>query len=481
MAEDEAQELPPEPVPPLSEEDLENRQACFDEIFSEYAALDVKQKSMNERKEKEAPPPHEEGEDVEQAPETTPNIALAYSELSFGTVNKLINLVKEKCGPLFPSKGLFLDLGSGAGKTCIAAGLIHPFEKVVGIETLQCLCDIETAAQGKYAEAALPEGVVKPEMNFIKGDFAIEEQLESILPEVAVCIVVATTFGEPEMQAITKHAQQMPEGASLIMITQMLEEFLVVDVNRDPRKRRAAATKKALARRGVEPQGIEIVLEPAENDPNGWRLKHSEDLELEWGTTTCYIYKKYTYPYCDVGDLCMATKLPEENDPDSYPAYFQGPTSITWMDCGMGVPCEVGKIDPFSEEDRKRAIKMYTQKVEEFKQSMKDSSTSAAAAAFEQIKSDMGETFPEDGKISYNVEEVNEAALLVKTLIDKCGGPANDVKVSRFMSSQFVEACKEADPDGTGMISEEGASSVFDKVKQNVIAFIESKLAELQA
>lgn len=497
MAEEEAQETPPEPVPPLSEEDLENRQTCFDEIFAGFAALEVKQKSMRERSEKEAPPPNEEGEEgVEQAPETTPNIALAYSELSFSIVNQLINLVKEKCGPLFPSKGIFLDFGSGAGKTCIAAGLIHPFEKVVGIETLQCLADVEAAAQGKYAEAALPEGVPKPEMNFIKGCFVTEfdTHLEAIAPEVAVAIVVATTFGEPEMQAVTKLAQKMPEGSSLIMITQMLEEFLVVDVNRDPRKRRAAATKKALARRGVEPEGIEIVLEPAENDPNGWRLKHSQDLELEWGTTTCYIYKKYTYPYCDEGDLCMATRLPEENDPETYPAYYAGSRvdaerpegeqrimSVRWMDCGLGVPCDVGKVDVFSEEDRKKAIKMYTQKVELCKECLKTASAPAAAEAFEQIKSQMGETFPEDGKIGYKVDQVSEAALLVKTLIDKCGGPAADPKVANFMSSKFVEACIEADTESTGMLSEAEAASTFDKVKQDVVSFMESKLAELQA
>lgn len=35
--------------------------------------------------------------------------------------------------------GVFVDLGSGTGKACIAAALLHPFEAVRGIETLEGL------------------------------------------------------------------------------------------------------------------------------------------------------------------------------------------------------------------------------------------------------------------------------------------------------------------------------------------------------
>eukprot|EP00441_Pelagodinium_beii_P038273 CAMPEP_0197648282 /NCGR_PEP_ID=MMETSP1338-20131121/27660_1 /TAXON_ID=43686 ORGANISM="Pelagodinium beii, Strain RCC1491" /NCGR_SAMPLE_ID=MMETSP1338 /ASSEMBLY_ACC=CAM_ASM_000754 /LENGTH=483 /DNA_ID=CAMNT_0043222257 /DNA_START=64 /DNA_END=1515 /DNA_ORIENTATION=+ len=483
MAEEEAAEVPPEPVPPLSEEDLENRKACFDEVFAEFPALEVKQKSMAERK--PAPPADPEGEEgVEQAPETAPNIALAYSELDFLTVNKLLTLIKEKCGPLYPSKGQFLDFGSGAGKVCVAAALAHPFEKVVGVEVLQSMNDAANAALPKYTEAALPEGVIKPEIQFIKGDFVNEfEPLEAVAAEVAVCIVVATTFGEPELQAMAKFAQKMPEGSSLVAVTQKLPEEMVVDVNRDPRKRRAAATRKALAKRGVEPVGIDVVphMEPAENDPNGWRLKHTEDLELEWGTTSCYIYKKYTYPFCDPGDICMVTPLPEENDTNVYPAYFVSPTTATYMDDGTEKPEDVGKMAPFSEEDRTYAVKLYESKLAVCKTAEMVDSKAVVAAAFNAVKEKMGGSLGEDGKISYANDEANEGMLLIHTMIGNFGSMGGESKVMRFMAAKWEEACKEADVDGSGTISEEEAIGVWEKVKTTMSQLIMSKLDQLKA
>ncbi|CAE7566349.1 Stard7 [Symbiodinium sp. CCMP2456] len=233
MAEEEAAEVPPEPVPPLTEEELEARAAIFEELFKDHPALEVKQKSMAERKEKEAPPPREEGEDAPEVVEVPePNIALAYSELSFSVMDRFVNLVKEKCGPLFPNRGVFLDLGSGAGKNCLAAALLHPFQKIIGVETLQSLNDVEAAVQAKFAEVELPEGMTKPELSFVKGDFVAEfdSVLEAIVPEVTFAVVVATTFGDPEMQAVAKLAQKMPEGACLMTVTQKLEDSLVVDV-----------------------------------------------------------------------------------------------------------------------------------------------------------------------------------------------------------------------------------------------------------
>ena len=46
-----------------------------------------------------------------------------------------------------PGKGTFVDLGSGTGKTCVAAALIHPFERVVGIELITGLYDISVGVK----------------------------------------------------------------------------------------------------------------------------------------------------------------------------------------------------------------------------------------------------------------------------------------------------------------------------------------------
>merc|ERR1712151_193097 len=66
----------------------------------------------------------------------------------------------------------------------------------------------------------------------------------------------------------------------------------IIDLNRSPAQRNAIATRRALKRRGVEPEGIEIVPDPPANHPNGWFEVHSQEIEAHWGKTTYFVYKK---------------------------------------------------------------------------------------------------------------------------------------------------------------------------------------------
>eukprot|EP00439_Symbiodinium_sp_Y106_P059820 s1754_g8.t1 len=493
MAEEEAAEVPPEP-----EEELEARAAIFEELFKDHPALEVKQKSMAERKEKEAPPPREEGEDAPEVVEVPePNIALAYSELSFSVMDRFVNLVKEmhlmhwayseKCGPLFPNRGVFLDLGSGAGKNCLAAALLHPFQKIIGVETLQSLNDVEAAVQAKFAEVELPEGMTKPELSFVKGDFVAEfdSVLEAIVPEVTFAVVVATTFGDPEMQAVAKLAQKMPEGACLMTVTQKLEDSLVVDVNREPRKRRALATRKALAQRGVEPKGIEIELEAAENDPNGWRLKHSDSLELEWGTTSCYLYKKYTYPFCDVGDICMATPLPEIEDclhcSNSSLLSLVQFVAVKYMDDLAEKEVEVSKVSPFCEDGLLARDGLFlvlssiarTPRKVEAEKAKAAQTDDLAAQALATVRQEV-ETFAADGKLPYKLEEDSPTLSLLSHLMSAYGLP-EDEKVNAFAGERWIAACEELDPDATGGIAEDQLVPVWQKVKAGFVSMANSR------
>jgi len=480
MAEDEAAEVPPEPVPSLTEQELQTRLGIFEEIFKGYEALEVKQKSMAERREKEAPPPPNEDGEGQEPPEVTPNIALAYSELNFQVVADLVDLVKDKCGPMYPGQGVFLDFGSGCGKLCLAAALLHPFQKVIGVEALQSLNDIEAQVQAKYAEVELPDGMVKPEISFVKGDFVSEFDgiLEPIAPEATFAIAVATTFGDPEMQAVAKLAQKMPQGASLFLVTQKLEESLVVDVNRNPRQRRSVATKKALAKRGVEPTGIEIELEPAENDPNGWRLKDTVPLELEWGTTNCYLYKKYSYPYCDAHDICMATPL-EAEDQTVVPAFYMSPTTVVYLDDLAEREVEVSKTAPFCEESRKKAVSIYEQKVTAAKTKAGERNSEAVAEALAHVRAE-NETFAQDGNLNYKLEEASDTAKLLEALISANGLPASEAKVAQFMGAQWLNACGQVDAETTGKIPEAQLPGVWGKVKTGFAQYIEGRLTELK-
>eukprot|EP00933_Yihiella_yeosuensis_P027634 TRINITY_DN2153_c0_g1_i1.p1 TRINITY_DN2153_c0_g1~~TRINITY_DN2153_c0_g1_i1.p1 ORF type:complete len:559 (+),score=162.60 TRINITY_DN2153_c0_g1_i1:90-1679(+) len=477
----------PEPVPVLDEESLANRKEAFEAIFADCPALEIKQKATAERKAMEAPPPaDEEAEGGAPPPEIIPKTALTYSEVDLDFVNNLVNMVKEQCGPLFAGKGMFLDFGSGAGKACVAAGLVHPFEKVVGIETLQCLNDAANASLAKYAEAQLPEGVVKPEIQFIKGDFVtdFEANLDAIAPEVAVCLCVATCFGEPEMQALKKLASKLPEKAVLLTVGQKLPEELLIDVNKAPRQRRAKATKEALSKRGVEPVGIEVVLAPAENDPNGWKLVSTQSVEMMWGTSSCYLFKKYTYPFCDVGDVCLATPPPEENDTTSRPALFASPTSAVYFEDGCEQPCEVSNLAPFTNEDLHKVFPRWTSVANECKAAEGMSSDKCVAAAIEHAKKELGECDPpvtdEENRFQYDIAEGTAGYLIAKQLATTFGSVSEDPKFVAFVAAKWLEACKEVDEAATGLIDEALAITVWDKIKTAPAEMANSRLQKLK-
>mmetsp|Transcript_127697 Transcript_127697/g.408835 ORF Transcript_127697/g.408835 Transcript_127697/m.408835 type:complete len:298 (-) Transcript_127697:164-1057(-) len=269
-------------VPPLTEEEVEARAAIFDDIFKEAAAQDMKGKSINERKENAL-----EGK------------ALTYAEFDFHLMTELFTKIKTNFGPVY-EKGIFLDLGSGVGKACIAAALQHPFEKVVGVEILQGLSEVATASLAKYQEAQLPEGEVKPELQLIKGDFVgeFEAHVDSLLPQVTFCLAVASCYGEKEIQALVAAARKMPANSFFVTFTQPLPESFVIDDDRHPRQRRAAAVRKACSKRGVEPcPPEEIQVEPPQIDPDGVTLVHKEVMQVPWGEpATCFIYKKMPKP-----------------------------------------------------------------------------------------------------------------------------------------------------------------------------------------
>lgn len=273
-------------VPPLTEEEASARAAVFDQIFSEWQEQDIKGKSIAERKENNQ-------EDA----------ALTYSGSNFDSVNKMLNSLKAGHGPFY-EKGVFLDLGSGTGRACIAAAMHHPFDKVVGIECVQCLCEVATAAAARYQEAQLPgpEDGKKPEVQFIKGDFVTETDthLESVIPEVTCCMAVAACFGEKEMQALVAIAKRMVPGSVVITVTKPLPEAFVIDDNRHPKQRRAAAMRRVNCKRGVEPIPVdEVEVDPPENEVEGFLEVLRSEVQVPWAeSATYFVYRK---PQKEVG------------------------------------------------------------------------------------------------------------------------------------------------------------------------------------
>jgi len=278
------------PSPVLTAEQIEERTQLWEGIFADYPANKVKLASIEERK----------------ANEKEQDKSLTYGELDFGTVNNLITMLKNQHTRLYAGSGIFLDLGSGCGKACVAAALSHQFQKVIGVETMGCLDEVAQKANEKYKEVAMtgdptPE---KPEIQFIKGDFVADlaTTLEPFASDIAVCMAVATCFGEEQLNALATLASKMSDNAIFVTYAQVLPDWVIGGDKKLPQERFRDHLKIALAKRGTDPTNVDIDQSPPDGKPGGWRLIHEEDVKLPAGgapmelTTKCYVFKKIALP-----------------------------------------------------------------------------------------------------------------------------------------------------------------------------------------
>jgi len=278
------------PIPPLTEEEVEERSKVWDDVFAEYPANKVKLASIEERK--------ANGKEEDSS--------LTYGEVDFGTINNIITMLKNQHTRLYAGQGIFLDLGSGCGKACVAAALAHPFEKVIGVETMACLDEVAQKANEKYKEAALtgdppPE---KPEIQFIKGDFVADlaATLEPFAAQIAVCVAVATCFGEEQLNALANLAGKMSDNAIFVTFSQGLPDWIIGGDKKLPQERFRDQLNVALSKRGTDPANVEIDQNPPDAKPGGWRLVHEAEVNLPVGgapmelPTKYFVFKKLPLP-----------------------------------------------------------------------------------------------------------------------------------------------------------------------------------------
>jgi len=277
-----------EPVPPLADEELEAKLGLLEQVYEGITSDAAKLASVNERK----------GKEMEEAQMRE----YTYGELEMDALHLLLNIVKSTYGPLFQGKGLFLDLGSGTGKACIAAALLHPFERVVGIEALDCLDAFAQTALTKYGETEVPpfaEDVPKPDVKLIKADFVspeFDDTLEPLLvAEPSVCLAMATCYGPEQMAALGKVAEKLPDDSYFITTSQRLPESVLFSGNDCPKQRHAMNVKHVLRRPGTDPEASMPEF-PEHVDPVGWTEVSCEVIAFAWGEAPCYIFKKVPGP-----------------------------------------------------------------------------------------------------------------------------------------------------------------------------------------
>lgn len=234
----------PEEAQELSDELFPEREKVFLDLYAECDAEKAKGISKEAR--------------TNLGIEGKPN--LTYAEIDIASMHSILNTIKKEFGPLYVGQGAFVDLGSGVGKAVVAAGLLHPFQKVVGIECLDPLSAVASEAQGKFAAAAaavFEEGKTPPEMIFMKGDFVEEvgrQELGQCAAECKVAFALATCYLEPQITAMFEFAKLMPVGSLFVTFGQQL-----------PLSKEAG---------------------------EDWISLNCESMEMMWGPSTCFIYKK---------------------------------------------------------------------------------------------------------------------------------------------------------------------------------------------
>lgn len=227
---------------PLSDELFQDRERVFLELYAECDAEKAKAISKEARAGMEAA-----------------GANLTYAELDIASLHSILKLIKTEYGPLYVDQGTFIDLGSGVGKAAIAAALLHPFQKVVGIEVLDPLNAVAADIQGKFAAAATPvmeDGKAPPEVSFMKGDFVdeVSQSLAPIAAECKVALALATCYLEPQLKAMAAFAALMPENSLFVTFGQQLP----------------------------------LSIESGED----WISLNVESMDMLWGPSTCFIYKK---------------------------------------------------------------------------------------------------------------------------------------------------------------------------------------------
>jgi len=128
--------------------------------------------------------------------------SLTYGEISFFSFSRILEMVEIQPGDTF------FDLGSGAGKACIAAHLLVPqFSKCVGLELLQGLYDTSLAAA---------EQMGSPVVQFVQGDI-----LEYDWFDFDVIFVSSICFSDELMNGIAQRLPRLKTGARFVTMKQV--------------------------------------------------------------------------------------------------------------------------------------------------------------------------------------------------------------------------------------------------------------------
>ena len=114
-----------------------------------------------------------------------------------------------------PQEGeVFYDLGSGTGKAVIAAALLFPFSKTVGIELLDDLYDASIHVLERLKREVSTQETPLPEIQFIQSDF-----LNTDFSDADIVFAHATCFHEGQFRELLPKFEGLKKGARLLLVS----------------------------------------------------------------------------------------------------------------------------------------------------------------------------------------------------------------------------------------------------------------------
>lgn len=248
----------------LTDDAFSARETVFKQLFAGCSANDAKQIAKDER----GPLPDKGISGFCDAGKET----LTYAEVDMKTMRYIIEKISA-IGPLFTGQGSFVDLGSGAGKAAMAAGLLGPWAKVTGVEFLGNLHTHATKSVERLEANPIHGEIPLPTFSFLKGDFS--KAAVPLAPECTCALAVATMYQQPQLDAMSEFAKVMPKNSFFITFSQKL-------------------TKGG----------------------DDWELVFSEQMNMGWGPATLFIFKNMPPPEIEA-EVEAEEGAAEAEDPDA--------------------------------------------------------------------------------------------------------------------------------------------------------------------
>jgi SAM-dependent methyltransferase len=143
--------------------------------------------------------------------------SLVYGEVSFKSLGQVLWSSQLQ----LPPGGIFYDLGSGTGRGCFAATLLHDFDKVIGIELLEGLCTASIDVVKKYDKEVRPSLKGRRRNQDIKMHRA--SFLEYDWSDGDLVFANSTCFDEQLIRDIAKLGERLKEGSYVVTLTKRLE------------------------------------------------------------------------------------------------------------------------------------------------------------------------------------------------------------------------------------------------------------------